>query len=115
MEGDERHETQTRTPPRRIASSSSMGKGAARMSPEERFARIEATLDTLSTVTLQQAERMSELELAMEKLASSQRQLLTAQVIMTEKVGDLADAQKRTDERINILIDVVMKQQPPAA
>lgn len=73
------------------------------MTTEERFERIEMNLDTLSSLSVEQAERMSELETAMEKLASSQRHLLTAQVVMTEKVGELAASQKYADERLKEL------------
>jgi hypothetical protein len=35
------------------------------------------------------------------------KKLLTAQVVLTDKVDKLVDAQKHTDERLNALITVV--------
>lgn len=83
------------------------------MTPEERFERIERNLDTLTTMTIQRADRMSEFDLAMDKLASAQRRLLTAQVVLTGEVTKLAAAQRQTGERLNILIDAVMKREKP--
>jgi hypothetical protein len=39
--------------------------------------------------------------------ADEHKKLLTAQVVLTDKVDKLVDAQKHTDERLNALIAVV--------
>ncbi|MBI3209767.1 MAG: hypothetical protein HYZ37_12840 [Candidatus Solibacter usitatus] len=60
------------------------------MSHEERFERIERNLDALTNLSLHQAERQSERELAMEKLASAQRHLLTAKMLMSRRSRNLS-------------------------
>ena len=50
------------------------------------------------------------------KLVDEHRFLLHAQVVLTEKVDKLADAQQRTQERLNALISVVddiVRRPPP--
>jgi hypothetical protein len=39
--------------------------------------------------------------------ADEHKKLLTAQVVLTDKVRELMEAQKHTDERLNALISVV--------
>jgi hypothetical protein len=50
------------------------------------------------------------------RFSDEHKRLLTAQVLLTEKVTQLADAQKHTDDRLNALItivDGVIRQRPP--
>jgi hypothetical protein len=40
------------------------------------------------------------------RFSDEHKQLLTAQIVLTGKLAELADAQKHTDERLNTLITV---------
>jgi hypothetical protein len=70
-----------------------------------RLDRIEASLERMQ-------QRHEEMQLDL-------KQLLTAQVILTDRVDRLAEAQIHTEERLNALIavvdDIVRKRPPPRA
>lgn len=60
------------------------------------------------------SSRLDRIEQMMELLVNEHidfqrehRQLLTAQVVLTERVEQLREAQKHTDERLNALITIV--------
>jgi hypothetical protein len=60
------------------------------------------------------SSRLDRIEQMMEVLVNEHidfqrehRQLLTAQVVLTERVEQLREAQKHTDERLNALITIV--------
>jgi chromosome segregation ATPase len=95
---------------------------------DEALERMDGAIVRMSASIEKLANRQSDFESVMEELASGQRQLITAQVIMSDKISELtsktsildekmaqlADAQKHTDERLSALINIVMKsQQPP--
>jgi hypothetical protein len=50
--------------------------------------------------------------------ADEHKKLLTAQVVLTDRMTELAEAQKHTDSRLNALINVVddvVRKRPPQA
>jgi hypothetical protein len=99
------------------------------MTPEERFERIESSLDRANHILVDLAERQSIAELRQadteEKLNAfitsvheleddfrdQNKQLLASQVLMQGKMAELAEAQKESQARINMLIDFVMKRE----
>lgn len=112
---------------------------SAGMTTEARFERIEGSLDRLTALAVQTAERQSENELRLNAFITAihewqdavvydHKQLLTAQVIMAEKIDkfaekmaevavaqtelaaaqtELAAAQKHTDKSLGVLIQIV--------
>jgi DNA invertase Pin-like site-specific DNA recombinase len=74
-------------------------------------------LDRIEAILLRVVETQDRMQLDL-------KQLLTAQVVLTDRVdrlaqsvADLADAQKHTEERLNALIAVVddiVRKRPPA-
>lgn len=68
--------------------------------------------------------RLTRLEDFVEVLAEGQKQLLTAQIVLTdrldkltERVDRIAEAQVHTDERLNVLIKMMdewVRRQPPS-
>ncbi len=65
-----------------------------------RLDRIEAILEVVANQHMQLTEEHN-------RFAQEHRQLLAAQVVLTDRVNPLAEAQKHTDERLNALIRIV--------
>jgi predicted nucleic acid-binding Zn-ribbon protein len=81
---------------------------------EARFVRIEATLERLADAQLRGEYALTD---AIEQMARSQKQLLTAQVLLTDaqriterQIEILALKRAETEDKLNALIDIVDRQ-----
>ena len=70
------------------------------MTPEERFSRIEKTIDELTEIQSQQANAIRDLTTLSGTILGSQKKFTT-------QLHKLQEAQKHTEERLNALIDTV--------
>jgi hypothetical protein len=68
--------------------------------PPDCLDRIEAILEVVANQHMQLTEEHT-------RFAQEHRQLLAAQVVLTDRVTTLAEAQKHTDEGLNSLIRIV--------
>jgi FtsZ-binding cell division protein ZapB len=75
-----------------------------------RVQRLEELIEVLTNRHINFEERHSAFE-------EEHKQLLTAQVLLTDEMRKLAESQRHTDERLNALIgvvdDLVRRQNPP--
>jgi len=70
------------------------------MTPDERFSRIEKTIDELTEIQSQQATAIRDLTTLTGTILGSQKKFTT-------QLHKLKEAQKHTEEKLNALIDTV--------
>jgi hypothetical protein len=82
--------------------------------PDERFDQVESTLVQLAnsqrhllTAQVLMNDRMARAETAIQKLAETMLALANSQKITEEKIAALSEGQKHTDEKLAALTDIV--------
>jgi peptidoglycan hydrolase CwlO-like protein len=82
--------------------------------PDERFDQVESTLVQLAnsqrhllTAQVLMNDRMARAETAIQKLAETMLALANSQKINEEKIAALSEGQKHTDEKLAALTDIV--------